>query len=133
MLRWLYPKSKLRKVILNKMSEKKKTIARDEVVAEILKKARADKAFKKKLFDNPQEALGQFGVTMPDATGEHYLGTIYAMYERAQFYSWFYKSILNELRDETDTLARGLCRTATKHEDMDWDFEVTKYATKKDK
>lgn len=112
------------------MSEKKKTIIRDEVVAEILKKAREDKDFKKKLFDNPQEALGEFGVIMPDASGEHYLGTIYAMYERAEFYSWFYKSILNKLRDETGILAPGLCKTATKHEDMDWDFEVTKYGPK---
>lgn len=112
------------------MSKNEKTFIRDEVVREILKKARADKDFKKELFDNPQGALGQFGVIMPGASGKHFLGTIYAMFDRAEFYSWFYKSILNELRDETDTMAPGLCKTATKHEDVDWDFEVTKYDCK---
>ena len=107
-----------------------KTFIRDDVLAEILKKARRDMEFKKMLFANPQEALGQFGVVIPIASGKNYLETVYAAFDRAEFYSWFNKEILNEFRDETVTMAPGLCVTATEHEDVDWDFEVTNYTSK---
>ncbi len=94
------------------MSKKEKNIPQDEVVQEILKKAREDNDFKKMLCDNPQEALGQFGVMMPDVCGEDHHGRIYSMYDRAEFYRWFYKAILNELKDETEV--------TTKQEDVDW-------------
>jgi hypothetical protein len=93
------------------MNDNEKAIPKDEVVKEILKKGSEDKDFKKMLFDNPKEALEQFGVKMPDLSGEDHHGRIYSMYERGTFYRWFYKSILNELRDETD---------ATRQEDVDW-------------
>jgi hypothetical protein len=106
------------------MSKNENSIIQEEVVKEILKKARDDKAFKKMLFDNPQEALGQFDIQIPDATAD------FSMKDRRMFYTWFYKSILNELRDETDAVAPGLCDTAAEHVDVDWDFEVTKYDSK---
>jgi hypothetical protein len=92
-------------------TKSKTTLPSDEVVQEILKKAREDNVYKKMLCDNPKEALGQFDVTMPDVCGEDHHGRIYSMYDRGEFYKWFYKSILNELRDETET---------TRHEDVDW-------------
>ena len=107
-----------------------KTFIRDDVVAEILKKARRDTEFKKMLFYNPQEALDQFGVVIPLASGKNYLETVYAAYDRARFYSWFSKEILNQFRDETVKMAPGPCLTATEHEDVGWDFEVTSYASK---
>jgi hypothetical protein len=54
------------------------------------------------------------------------------MYDRADFYRWFNTEILNEFREETITMTPGLSVTATEHEDMDWDFEVTAYKTKPD-
>ena len=96
---------------LNQKSDNKNTFPKDEVVQEILKKAREDKDFKKMLCDNPKEALGQFGVIMPDLTGEDHHGRIISMRDRGVFYAWFYKSILDELKDEKD---------ATRQEDVDW-------------
>ncbi len=112
------------------MSKIEKTFIPDEVVTEILEKAREDKDYKNMLFNNPKEALGQFGVAMPDVAGEDYFGKIYSMYDRGEFYTWFYKSILNELKCESEGMAPGLCQTATEHEDVNWDFEVTKYDCK---
>lgn len=113
------------------MSDEKKYI-RDDVVAEIQNKARGDMEFKKMLFTNPQEALGQFGFVIPGSSGDgkNYLETVYAMYDRADFYQWFNIEILNEFREETITMPAGPCVTATNHEDVAWDFEVTTYTSK---
>ncbi len=111
------------------MSEEN-TFFTDDVKAQILEKARQDTAFKKMLFDDPQQALNQFGIVIPIASSKNYLETVYAMYDRAEFYQWYNTEILNEFRDETITMAPGLCVTATEHEDVAWDFEVTSYVSK---
>ena len=54
---------------MNQMSDKNNFI-RDEVVVEIKNKARGDMEFKKMLFANPQEALGQFGFVIPGSSGD---------------------------------------------------------------
>lgn len=112
----------------------KKMFIRDDVVTEIKNKARSDMEFKKLLFDNPQEALGQFGFVIPGSSGDgkSYLDTLNEVFVRSDFYQWFNTEILNEFRDETITMIPGPFVTATEHEDMDWDFEVTKYKTKPD-
>jgi len=107
-----------------------KTFFQDDVVAEILQRAKKDIEFKKMLFDDPQEALSQFGVTIPIASGKNYLETVYTMYDRAEFYRLFHLIILNEIRDDTVIMAQGPCVTATDHENVDWDFEVTNYRNK---
>lgn len=106
---------------------KDKTFIKDEVVAEILKKAREASDFKALLFSNPQQALAQFDFVIPGAFGKNYTETVYAAFDRAEFFSWFNDKILNELRDETGSTAPGPCITASEHDDVDWDFEVTKY------
>jgi hypothetical protein len=105
------------------------TFTRDDLVVEIKNKAREDIEFKKLLFANPQEALGQFDFVIPGSSGDgkNYLESVYAMYARADFYRWFYTEILNEFRDEAITMPLGPCVTAIEHEDVDWDFEVTTY------
>ncbi len=103
------------------------TFIQDDIVAEILKKARQNTEFKKMLFDNPQKALDQFGIVMPISSGKGYLDTVYAAFDRAEFYRLFNFKILNELRDETVTMAPGLFANATEHENVDWGFEVTVY------
>ena len=107
------------------MSDEKKFI-RDDVVAEIKNKARGDMEFRKMLFDNPQEALGQFGFVIPGSSVDdrNYQETLEAVFVRADFYRWFNTEILSEFRDETRPLV-----TATGHEVTDWDFEVTRYKT----
>ena len=111
-----------------------KTFIRDDVVAKIKNKARGDMEFKKMLFTNPQEALGQFGFVIPGSSGEgkNYQESVNAMYDRADFYRWFSTEILNEFRDEAITMTPGACVTATEHEDVAWDFEVTTYKSKPD-
>lgn len=104
-----------------------KAFIKDDVVAEILKVASQDPEFKAMLFSNPQQALARFDVVIPGAFGKDYTGTVYAVFDRAEFYIWFNKRILNELRDETGSIAPGHCVTASAHGDVDWDFEVTKY------
>ena len=115
------------------MSEKKSFI-RDDVVAEIKNKARGDMEFRKMLFDNPQEALGQFGFVIPGSSGDdrNYQETLDAVFVRADFYRWFNTEILSEFRDETIKMTPGPLATATEHEVTDWDFEVTRYKTKPD-
>lgn len=110
-----------------------KKFIRDEVVAEIKNKARSEMAFRKMLFDNPEEALGQFGFVIPGSSGDgrNYQDTLNAMFVRADFYAWFNTEILSEFREETTTTP-GLSVTATEHADMDWDFEVTTYKAKPD-
>jgi hypothetical protein len=110
------------------MSDEKKFI-QDDVVVEIKNKARGDMEFRKMLFDNPQEALGQFGFVIPGSSGDdrNYQETLEAVFVRADFYKWFNTEILSEFRDETRSFV-----TATDNEDMDWDFEVTTYKTKPD-
>ncbi|HTP65900.1 MAG TPA: hypothetical protein VMJ66_10960 [Geobacteraceae bacterium] len=107
------------------MSDEKKFI-RDDVVAEIKDKARGDMEFRKMLFDNPQEALGQFGFVIPGSPGDgrNYQEALEAVFVRADFYKWFNTEILSEFRDETRPLV-----TATGHEVTDWDFEVKRYKT----
>ena len=109
-----------------------KTFIQDDVVAEIKNKARGDMEFKKILFANPQEALGQFDFVIPGSSGDgkNYLETLEAVFVRADFYKWFNIEILSEFRNETITMTPGTFVTATEHEDMDWDFEVTTYKTK---
>jgi hypothetical protein len=111
-----------------------KTFIRDDVVAEIKNKARGDMEFKKMLFANPQEALGQFGFVIPGSSGDgkNYLETLNAVFVRADFYKWFNTEILSEIRDETIKMTPGPFVTATEHEVTDWDFEVTRYKTKPD-
>jgi hypothetical protein len=104
-----------------------KTFASNEGVEEILKKAREDSTFRALLFANPQEALAPFGVVIPGASGKDFMETVYGAFDRAQFYIWFNKTILDALRDGSDTTTPGPCVTAENHDDMDWDFEVTKY------
>lgn len=108
-----------------------KTFIPDDVVVKIQEKARRDAEYRTLLFDNPQEALAPFGIVIPGSSGagKKYLDTIYAMYDRAAFYQWYHEIILNEFRAETITMAPGPCLTATDQEDLDWDFEVTKYST----
>ncbi len=115
------------------MSEKKSFIP-DDVVAEIKNKAKGDMAFRKMLFDNPHEALGQFGFVIPGSSGDgrNYQETLNAMFVRADFYKWFNTEILSEFRDETIKMTPVPLVTATENEDMDWDFEVTTYKTKPD-
>ena len=48
------------------MSKSEKTMTREELEKEIIKKAQSDKDFKKALVDNPKEALGQLGVQVPE-------------------------------------------------------------------
>ena len=111
-----------------------KTFIRDDVVADIKNKARVDMEFKKILFANPQVALGQFDFVIPGSSGDgkNYLETLEAVFVRADFYKWFNTKILSEFRDETIAMTPGPFVTATEHEDMDWDFEVTAYKTKPD-
>ena len=106
------------------------TFIPDDVVAEIHKKARQDIEFKKLLFDDPQKALDQFGVVIPISSGKGYLDTVYAAFDRAEFYRLFNLKILNHLRDETVTMAPGLCADATGDEDAYWGLEVTIYKGK---
>src|SRR5512138_2270544 len=104
-----------------------KTFIKYDVVAQILKKASEDSEFKAMLFSNPQQALDQFDVVIPGAFGKNYMETVYAAFDRAEFYRWFNKIILNELRDVTGSTAPGPCVTASEQEEVDWGFEVTKY------
>ncbi len=104
-----------------------KAFIKDDIVAEILKNAREDSEFKAMLFSNPQQALDQFDVVIPNAFGKNYTETVYAAFDRAAFYGWFNKIILNELRDKTIATAPGPCVTASEQEEVDWGFEVTKY------
>ena len=115
------------------MSENKSFI-RDDVVARIRYKAKEDMEFRKMLFDNPQEALGQFGFVIPGSSGDgrNYQEPLDEVFVRADFYKWFNTEILSEFRDETNTMIQGPSETATENEDMDWDFEVTTYKTKTD-
>lgn len=115
------------------MSDEKKFI-QDDVVVELKNKARGDIEFRKMLFDNPQEALGQFGFVIPGSSGDdrNYQETLEAVFVRADFYKWFNTEILSEFRDETITKIPGPSETATENEDVDWDFEVTTYKTKPD-
>jgi hypothetical protein len=86
------------------------------------------------LFDNPQEALGQFGFVIPGSPGDdrNYQEALEAVFVRADFYKWFNTEILSEFRDETVKMTPGPSETATEHEVTDWDFEVTRYKTKPD-
>lgn len=104
-----------------------KTLNKDDVVAEILKKAREDSELKAMLFANPQQALAQFDVIIPGAFGKGYTETVHAAFDRAEFYMWFKEKILDELRDETASTAPRHCVSAARQDDVDWDFEVTKY------
>lgn len=115
------------------MSDEKKFI-RDDVVVEIKNKARGDMEFRKMLFDNPREALGQFGFVIPGSSddGRNYQETLNAVFVRADFYKWFNIEILSEFRDETIKMIPEPIGTATENEDVDWDFEVTTYKTKPD-
>jgi hypothetical protein len=103
------------------------TFIPDDVVADILKKAGQDSEFKKMLFDDPQKALDHFGVVIPISAGKGYLDSVYAAFDRAEFYRLFNIRILNKLRDETVTMAPGLRVNAAAHEYVDWGFEVTVY------
>ena len=115
---------------MNKVSNKI-TFIQDDAVAEILKNAWHDNEFKKMLFDDPQKALDQFGVVIPISSGEGYLDTVYAAFDRAEFYRLLNLNILNELRDETMTMAPGLCADAAGNEDAYWGLEVTIYNAEK--
>ena len=106
------------------------TFIPDDAVAEILKKARQDTAFKKMLFDDPQKALNQFGVFIPISSGKGYLDTVYAAFNRAEFFRLFNLKILNELRDEPMIMAPGLYGNANENEDAYWGLEVTIYPKK---
>ena len=99
----------------------------NEAVAEILKNARQDTEFKKMLFDDPQKALDQFGVVIPISSGKGYLDTVYAAFDRAEFYRLFNLKILNELRDEPVKTAPGSSDEAGGDEDAYWGLEVTIY------
>lgn len=114
---------------MNKLSNEK-TLIPDDVVAEILKKARQDTEFKKLLFDDPQKALDQCGVVIPISSGKGYLDSVNAAFDRAEFYRLFNLRILNDLRDETVTMAPGLSADATEDEDPYWGLEVTIYEDK---
>ena len=111
-----------------------KKFIQEDVVVEIKNKARGDMEFRKLLFDNPQEALGQFGFVIPGSCsdGSNYQESVEAIFVRADFYQWFNKEILSEFRDETIKMPKGPFETATENEDMDWDFEITTYKTKPD-
>jgi hypothetical protein len=115
------------------MSDEKKFI-KDDVVAKIKNKARGDMEFRKMLFDNPQEALDQFGFVIPGSPGDNrnYQEALNAVFVRADFYKWFHAEILSEFREETIKKNLVPSKTATENEDMDWDFEVTTYKTKPD-
>jgi len=86
--------------------------------------------FRKMLFDNPQEALGQFGFVIPGSSGDdrNYQETLNAVFVRADFYKWFNTEILSEFRDETMT--PGPLATATDDEDAYWGLEVKLYNKK---
>jgi hypothetical protein len=103
------------------------TFIPDDVVSGILEKARQDSEFKKMLFDDPQKAHDHFGVVIPISAGKGYLDSVYAAFDRAEFYRLFNLKILNVLRDETVTMDTGLRVNATGHEYVDWGFEVTIY------
>ena len=107
------------------------TFIQDNVVAEILEKARQDAVFKKMLFDDPQKALDQFGVVIPISSGEGYLDTVYAAFDRAEFYRLLNLKILNKLRDETVKTAPRSSADTAGNEDAYWGLEVTLYNSKK--
>ena len=111
-----------------------KTFIRDDVVADIKNRARKDMEFKKMLFANPQEALGQFDFVLPGSSGDgkSYLESQHALFERQKFHRWLDAEILNEFRDEVITMTAGPCVTTTEHEGVDWDFEVTTNRPKPD-
>ena len=113
------------------MSDEKKFI-QDDVVAEIKNKAKEDMEFRKMLFDNPQEALGQFGFVIPGSSGDdrNYQETLDAVFVRADFYKWFNTEILSEFRDEIIKMTPGPCVTATEDEDAYWGLEVKLYNKK---
>ncbi len=106
---------------------KKTAFIPDDIVVEILEKARRDTEFKKMLFDDPQKALDQFGVVIPISSGKGYLDTVYAAFDRAEFYSLFNINILIELRDETVKMAPGWRADTAGDEDAYWGLEVTLY------
>ena len=111
-----------------------KQFIQEDVVVEIRNKAKGDMEFRKLLFDNPPEALGQFGFVIPGSPGDdrNYQESVEAMFVRADFYQWFNTEILSKFRDETIKMPQGPFETATENENMDWDFEVTTYKTKPD-
>jgi len=106
---------------------KEKIFIKDDVVAEILKKATEDSEFKALLFSNLEQALAKFDVVIPGASTKNYAEAAYAAFERAEFYTWFKEEVQSQLRDETISIAPGPCITDSEHDDVDWDFEVTKY------
>ena len=96
-----------------------KTFIKDEVVEEIMQKAREDSGFRALLFSNPQQALDRFAVVIPGASGKNYTETVYAAFDRAEFYRWFNEKVLSGLREETGSTAPGPCVTDAEHDDVD--------------
>ncbi len=78
-------------------------------MAEIQEKARRDIEFRKMLFANPQEALGEFGIVIPGSSPDDKITwkRCNEMYDRAEFYRLFYCKILNNSRMKPLPCLRG--------------------------
>jgi len=90
------------------------TTARETLRVDIIRKARGDEAFRRLALDHPEEACGHFGARIPADT----------LRNRSLFYRWYYQAVVSELRDEAPAEAAA---GPAHYDDMDWDFEVTKY------
>ena len=80
--------------------------------------------FKKMLFANPQEALGQFGFVIPGSSGDgrNYLETLNAVFSGQIFINGLTQKILSEFRDETIKMTPGPFVTATEHRSYGLEF-----------
>jgi len=109
------------------MSKGENGTCRETLKRELLQRARDDHGFRRLVLEHPQEACGHFGFRIPGAAGEAvpYFSAVELMYRRHEFYRWYYQHVLSELR--TPAEAAGP-QNLGHWENMEWDFEVTKYA-----
>ncbi|HTP29527.1 MAG TPA: hypothetical protein VMK12_28155 [Anaeromyxobacteraceae bacterium] len=108
------------------MSKTATGMSREELAQRLLERAREDDGFRQLVLLHPQEACGHFGFHIPGSEEEHARGhsPVERMLSRGAFYRWYYKHVLGELRDPAeaaDPLDHGTW------ENMEWDFEITKY------
>jgi hypothetical protein len=109
------------------MSKTENGMCRETLKGELLRRAREDDGFRKLVMDHPQEACGHMGFCIPGAAGQvlPYLSTVEQMYRRHEFYGWYYEHVLGALRSPDEMVVP---QNLGHWENMDWDFEVTRYA-----
>ena len=109
------------------MSKSDNGTSREALKGELLRRAREDDGFRKLVMEHPQEACGHVGFCIPGAPGQvlPYLSAVEHMFRRHEFYGWYYRHVLSELRGPEEPVGP---QTEAHWEDMEWDFEITKYA-----